>query len=48
MRTDVNYIIQTKKLGGLNIGEFTTNLEVIFSIIDTWVEMTGKDAKAIF
>lgn len=45
---DANYIIQTKKLGGLDIRKFIASLEAIFAMIDTWVEMIGKDARAIF
>lgn len=48
MKGDVNYIIQTKKIGGLDIDEFITSLEAIFATIDTQVELTDKDAKAIF
>lgn len=48
MRGNVNYIIKIERLGGLNIGELTTSLEAIFTISDTWAEMTSKGTKAIF
>lgn len=48
MRGVVNFIIQTRKLGCLDISKFVASLEAIFAVIDTWAKMTSKGAKAIF
>lgn len=48
MRGNVNYIIQTGRFGGLDMGEFETSLEAIFAVINTKVETTNMGVKGIF